>query len=235
MKLLPDQLEDIASGGIEKDEINGFERGAGFQVFDRFREHDARALVHGEAGDSGADSGEGDGFEFAVSGKTKGVGGGSGKGFGSGGGATEAHAGGVNDVAGLEFAAGSNGRIADRDAAEFIALALDFVAALAANGSSYTAAENEIVVGGIDDGVDVHFGEVALLNDDALGQRSHWKYCRTGGVGSGRKQISGSRDQEPARQQTGFRPRASGTANKSWCVGHSGGKRRLAAALHALS
>ena len=79
MKLLPDQLKDIASGAIEKDEINGFERGAGLQVLDRFRKHDARALVHGKTGDSGANSGKGDGFEFAVSSETKGMGSGGGE------------------------------------------------------------------------------------------------------------------------------------------------------------
>lgn len=105
----------------------------------------------------------------------------------------------MNDVARLEFAAACDGRITDRDAAEVVALALDFVAALAANGAGHTAAENEIVVGGVDDGVDVHFGEVALLNDDAFGERFHWGYCRTGGAG-GRDQISGFREQEAKRR-----------------------------------
>jgi hypothetical protein len=39
-----------------------------------------------------------------------------------------------------------------------------------------------------------------LLNDDALGERFHWKYCRTGGAGSGRKQISGISNQRGSKR-----------------------------------
>ena len=173
--MLPDELEDIASGGIEEGKVNGFERGTGFQVLDHLSEHDARALVHGETGNAGANGGKRNGFEFSFGSETKGMCGGGAERFGSGGGAAKAHAGGVNDVARLEFAAACDGRITDGDASEFVAFALDFVAALAANGAGHTAAENEIVVGSVDDGVDVHFGEVALLDDDAFGERCHWK------------------------------------------------------------
>lgn len=175
MELLPDELKDIVGSRIEENKVNGLERGAGFQVLDRFSEHDARALVHGETGNAGTHGRKSDGFEFAVGSETQGMRRGSGERFGSGGGAAKAHAGGVNDEASLEFAAGGDSRIADGDAAEVVAFALNFVAALAANGAGYTAAKDEIVVGGIDDGVDVHFGEVAQLDDDVFGERSHWK------------------------------------------------------------
>ena len=179
MELLPDELENIVSGGIEENKVNGFERGAGLQMLDDFSEHDARALVHGETRNAGTDRGKGNGFEFSVGSKAQGMSRGGSERFGSGGGAAKAHAGGVNDEASLEIAAGGDGRVADGDAAEVVALALNCVATFAADGAGYAAAENEIVVGGVDDGVDVHFGEVALLDEDAFGERSHWKYCRT--------------------------------------------------------
>lgn len=175
-------------------------------MLDGFSEHDARALIHGETGNAGADGGKSDGFKFAVGSKPQGMGRGSGERFGSGGGAAEAHAGGVNDEASLELATGGEGRVADGNAAEVVALALDFVAALAANGAGYAAAENEIVVGGVDDGVDVHFSKVALLDDDAFGERSHWKdiveqIAEIRDQGSG----NGARCQEPRSEAFGWK------------------------------
>jgi len=153
--------------------VDGFERCVAFQMLKSFGEHDLRALVHGKTGDAGADGGKRNGFEVAFGGKAKGVGGGGAKGFRCGAHAAEAHAGCVDHVAGFEFAAAGNGGVADRDAANFVALALDRFAAFSGDGASHAGPKDEVVVSGIDDGVDVHFGEVALLNQDAVDGRSH--------------------------------------------------------------
>lgn len=76
MKLLPDELEDIASSGIEEDKVNRFESGPGLQVLDHLSEHDARALVHRETGNAGANGGKRNGFEFSFGGEAKGMRGG---------------------------------------------------------------------------------------------------------------------------------------------------------------
>src|SRR5712692_11533495 len=74
----------------------------------------------------------------------------------------------MDDVTRLQPATRGDGGATDGDAADFIAFALDGFAALAANGSGYAATQLQIVVRGVDDGVSVHFGQVALLDDDFL-------------------------------------------------------------------
>jgi len=83
---------------------------------------------------------------------------------------TELHAGRVNHESCLEFSARRNRCIADGDAADGIAFALDLFAAFAADGSGDARAQDQIVVGRVHDRVHVHLGQVALLNDDFLSQ-----------------------------------------------------------------
>src|SRR6266568_9327 len=87
--------------------------------------------------------------------------------------AAKLHAGRMNHEARLQFSARRDGRIADRDAADGIALALDLFSALAANSSGNARAQNQIIVGRIHDRVRIHLRQVALLNDDFLCERFH--------------------------------------------------------------
>src|SRR5262245_14725122 len=79
------------------------------------------------------------------------------------------HARRVNDEASFQPAARSDRRVANRDAADLVALVLDGLAAFAANCSRDAAAELEVVVGGVDDGIHIHLGQVAFLDHDLVG------------------------------------------------------------------
>jgi len=72
----------------------------------------------------------------------------------------------VNDVAGLEGAGGGDGGFADVDGAVVVAFGLDGGAALAPDGAGDAAAELELGVGGVDDGVGGELGDVALHEFD---------------------------------------------------------------------
>jgi hypothetical protein len=170
---LPGGLEGVAGPGVKEDEVNGFERGFAFQVLEGFSQHDLGAFIHGEAGNASAYGRKSDGRKIALGGEAEGVGGGSAQSFRGGGHSAEAHAGGVDNVTGFELAATGDGGIADGDAADFVALSLDGFAAFAGYSAGYACAEDEVVVGGVDDGVDVHFGYVALLDLDAVDRGSH--------------------------------------------------------------
>ena len=135
LQRLPGGLKDVAGAGVEENEVDGFERGFAFQMLERLRQHDFRALVHRKAGDAGADGGKGDGLEVALSGKAEGVGGGGAQSFRGGTHAAKAHAGGVDDMAGFELSAARDGGVADGDAADFVARALDGFAAFAGYGA----------------------------------------------------------------------------------------------------
>ena len=79
---------------------------------------------------------------------------------------SELHAGRVNHKAGAQFAARRDGRAADRNAADGVAFPLDRVAALPPDRAGHAAAKLQIIVRGVDDGVDVHFRQVALQEND---------------------------------------------------------------------
>src|SRR6202045_5503015 len=85
----------------------------------------------------------------------------------------ELHAGRMNHESRLQFSARGDGRIADRDAADSVALALDLFSAFAADGSRNARTQNQIIVGRVDDSVRIHLRQVALLNDDSLCEWFH--------------------------------------------------------------
>src|SRR6266436_6562848 len=76
---LPGGFEDVAGARIEEDEVDCFDGGFALEVPEGLGEHDLGTLVHGKAGDAGADSGESDGFEVAFGGGAERVGGGGAK------------------------------------------------------------------------------------------------------------------------------------------------------------
>src|SRR5690242_5841691 len=138
-------------------------------MFGSFAQHDLRALFQRESRDARSNSGKRDGLEAPLVGDAQAMRGGTAQGRRLGRSA-KPHAGGVNDEARFQVAAVSDGRIAHGNAANFVALALDGIAAFAPYRSSNATAENQIVVSGIDDGVGVHLGEVALLDNDSVGE-----------------------------------------------------------------
>src|SRR5467141_3239888 len=85
----------------------------------------------------------------------------------------ELHAGRMNHESRFQVSARGDGRIADWDTADGVALALNLFSAFAANGSSNARAQNQIVVGRVDDRVRIHLRQVALLNDDSLCEWFH--------------------------------------------------------------
>ena len=76
------------------------------------------------------------------------------------------HAGRMNHVPRFQFAAAGNGRVADWDASDFIAFALDFFSAPSPDRSRNAGAQLQIVVRSIDDRVRIHLRQVALLDHD---------------------------------------------------------------------
>lgn len=72
----------------------------------------------------------------------------------------------MNHVAGAQLASRRDRRAANGDAADHVAFALDRLTAFAANRPSYAASQLQIIIRGIDDGVGVHLGQVALHQYD---------------------------------------------------------------------
>ncbi len=134
-------------------------------MFRHFAQHDLGAFRNRKAGDSGADGGKRDGAQPAFRRDAQGVGRRASqrprRGF-----AAQLHAGRVNHEAGAQLASRGDCRAADRNAADGVALLLDCIAALAPDRPGHAAAQLQIVVRGVDDGVHVHFRQVALLQHD---------------------------------------------------------------------
>src|SRR6267378_4321658 len=93
----------------------------------------------------------------------------------------EFHARGMDHEACFQLSSRGDGRVADRNTANGVALALNLFASLAANRSGYARTENQIVVRGVYDGVRVHLGQVALLNDDSFCKRFHGEFSSFSG------------------------------------------------------
>src|SRR6516162_7329606 len=91
------------------------------------------------------------------------------QGFRRGGKIAEAHARGMNDVTSLEFAGSGYSGVTNGNTADCVALLLDRRPSLAKNCASNPGPEDQVIVRGVDDGVDVHLGDVALLDQDAFG------------------------------------------------------------------
>ena len=72
----------------------------------------------------------------------------------------------MDHVAGAQIAARGDRRAADGNAADGVAFLLNRIAALAADRSGHAAAELQIIIRGIDDGVDIHLRQIALHEDD---------------------------------------------------------------------
>jgi len=157
----------IIGRSVEKYDINFLQNGIFFHFFQEEGEHDLGALVEGESRDAGADGGEGDGgeavffreFEAGPDASGEGVGGGD---------ASKTQAGGMEDISGGQPACGGNGCVADPDGADPVAFFLNSGSAFAGDGPGQAAAEDQIIIGGIDDGVDGAGGDVALFDENPV-------------------------------------------------------------------
>ena len=87
---------------------------------------------------------------------------------------SQLHARGVDHVAGLQISAASDRRAAHRDGPDGIAFLLNAFAAFAQNRPGHAAAKLEIIVGGIDDGVGIHFRQIALRKKYFLKYAHRW-------------------------------------------------------------
>src|SRR2546427_5974316 len=163
---LPSALEDCARFFIEEHEIDGLQRCFSAQVLRGLAQHDFRALFQRKAGDSGADGWESDCFQVTFSGDTQRVRRGTPQRRRRCAPA-KLHARRVDDMTRLQLAASGDGSAAYRYTPDFVALALDFISALAPNRAGHASAEQEVVVGGVHDGVRVHFRQIALHTHDA--------------------------------------------------------------------
>src|SRR5207248_8776590 len=80
--------------------------------------------------------------------------------------AAQAHARRVDDKVGFELAAPSDRRTTDLDWANRLTLRLDGRTAAPGNGPGHAATQNQVIIRGIDDGIDILLGEVGLQDID---------------------------------------------------------------------
>src|SRR5438128_2381170 len=122
-------------------------------------------------GDAGANRGERDRPQLALAGKLEAPPGRVSQAF-HGRAAAKGHARGVDDEAGFELAARSDGGATHLDRPDGATLRLDRRAATPGNGSGHTPAEDQVAVRRVDDGVDILLGQVALEDVDRQAARS---------------------------------------------------------------
>src|ERR1700676_4754824 len=84
----------------------------------------------------------------------------------------------MNHVARFQVSAAGDCRISNGNAADFVALLLNRRPTLAIDCAGYSGTENQIVIRGVDDGVDIHLGDIALLDYDSVGDGIHWNIVR---------------------------------------------------------
>ena len=150
---------------IEKNKVSLFQCRRLVQMVDNFAEHDARAFIKRESGNAGSDRGKCNCPQSFFRRDAQGVRRGAAQSR-SGCYSAQLHARRVDHMAGFEASACCEGSSSNRNASNFIAFPLDFFPALSPNGSGDAAAKNQIVVGGVDDGIGLHFGQVALHEND---------------------------------------------------------------------
>jgi hypothetical protein len=163
LNFLPGTREDVAGVVVEQHEVDFLERGFALQMLRGLVQHDGCALFEGESGDSCSYCGKGDRFQATFGGDAQGVCDGVAE-HGRCGASAELHARGVNDVACFQLSATGDRGVADRDASDRVALALDFFSAPAPDRSRDSSAKLKVIVRGVDDRIRVHVRQVALLD-----------------------------------------------------------------------
>src|SRR5260370_584864 len=156
LDLSPGPLKNSLRRLVEKYEINFFERSLALEMLGRLAKHDLRTVFQGKSRDAGAHRRKCDCFQAALIGYSQGMRRGMAQRV-----RTrlppELHAGRMNHESHLQFSARGDGRITDRDTADGVAFALDLFSSFAADGSSNARAQDQIVVGRVDDGVRQRF------------------------------------------------------------------------------
>src|SRR5690242_4582446 len=154
--------------------MNAFKRSLSLQMLRSLAQHDFCAFFQRKSGDARAHGGERDGLQPALVRDLQAMRGGISQGLRSRFSA-EPHARGVDHEPRLQFSSGSDRRVPYRNAANFVALALNGVATFSADGARHASAQNQIVVRGVDDGVRIHFRQVALLDNYLVRE---WFHCQ---------------------------------------------------------
>jgi len=85
---------------------------------------------------------------------------------GCGGSAAQLHTRSVDDVACFQLSATGDSGVTNRNASDGVAFVLDFFSAFAADCSRNTSAKLKVIIRGIDDGVRIHLGQIALVDRD---------------------------------------------------------------------
>jgi hypothetical protein len=155
-------------GLVKKNEVDFFQRSGPLQVFGHFMQHDGRALGKGKTADPGADRRKSDGAKSVFGGDTQRMGGGTAQGMARGQ-AAQLHTCRVNDVARLQLSGRGDGRAAQGNCADFVSFALHAISSFATNDTGETTAEFEVIIGGIDDGIGIHLGQITLLQNNLVG------------------------------------------------------------------
>src|SRR6266436_2017210 len=163
LQALPGALENPRGLLVKQHKINGFERTPIAQMLCRLMQHDLRALLHRESRDARADGRERNRLQAAFRRKPQRMRRGAPQALRRGQ-APQPHARRVDHIPGLKLPARGDGRESQRDAANRVAFALDRIAALAADRSRNSRAQNEIVVCGVHNRVCIHLRQVALLD-----------------------------------------------------------------------
>ena len=141
MELFPRAVEDFPGSVVKQHEVYGFEGTFVAQMFRGFAQHDFCAFFQRKSGHARAHGGKGDGFQAAILGNSQAMRGGTPQRLG-GRRSTQAHAGRVDYEARFQFSARGNRRVPYGYRADFVALALDGVAAFSPDGAGHASAQN---------------------------------------------------------------------------------------------
>ena len=169
MEFGEDGLVGIVIGLGEGDEDDFVEGGVGLKEVAGGGEGDAGGFFDGEAVDSGADGGEGDGADFVVEGEFEGVAIAVGEqsAFITVAAAPD-RAGSMNDKFGGELITLGNFGFPDFAAVEFATFGKQFGANSAVDGPVDPASTEEGGVGGVDDGINGLLGKVAEQEGESI-------------------------------------------------------------------
>src|ERR1700694_1837451 len=137
-------------------------------------DHDPGAIVHRKARDAGADGGKGGAPQLSLIRDLQTAAGRAAQALRVGP-AAQAHARRMDDKTRRQLPATGDGGIADRDGADRPALGLDRRTTGTGDGTGNAAAQLQVVIGRVDDGVDILLRQVALqdLNGQAPGPPAH--------------------------------------------------------------
>src|SRR5256885_6606378 len=158
-------------GFIEQHEIDRFERSLFGQMLNGFLEHNLRTLVHWKSGNARPNRGKCNGLQLPLQRQPQRVCRRCLQRFGRRRAAAKAHARRMDHIARFQIPRSGDRRESNRYAAHLVAFLLNRLAALARNGARDAGPQQQIVVRRIDDCIDGHVSDVALLDYNPFSDR----------------------------------------------------------------